>query len=106
MGSTSSAVNLVAVILFALRSPIAYAPAVFLSKLYANSMMVFLNDRIPSGPDCDGRAVSLKIVARPLDSVRFAKAPAPEDTAQELALESSDNASSTSGQTTVENPSK
>jgi hypothetical protein len=70
-------------------------------------MMVFLNDRIPSSHDCDGRVASLEIVTRPLGSVRFATVPGPEDTAQEqLALESSDDASSTSGRTAVENTSK
>ena len=33
-------------------------PAIVLSKLYANSMMVFLNDRIPSSHGHDGHAMS------------------------------------------------
>ena len=48
----SAAINLLTVILFRLpmRGTLSagYGLAIVLSKLYANSMMVFLNDRIPS----------------------------------------------------------
>jgi hypothetical protein len=55
----SAAINLLTVILFALRSPAIYGPPIILSKLYANSMMVFLNNRILGAHDCGGQAIPL-----------------------------------------------
>ena len=55
----------------------ALGPAIVLSKLYANSMMVFVNDRIPSGRD--GRTMSAVVV----DSLHFAPVAGSEDTAME-----------------------
>jgi hypothetical protein len=54
----SAAINLITVILLLKRGMAALGPAIVLSKLYANSMMVFLNDRIPSSRDHDGHATS------------------------------------------------
>lgn len=82
---------------------IAYGPAIVLSKLYANSMMVFLNDRTPSAR---GRGSHATVV---LDSLHFATVAGPTDTALELALEGydTDGAESTrSARTAVEVPVK
>jgi hypothetical protein len=58
----------------------ALGPAIVLSKLYANSMMVFVNDRIPSGHSRDSRSMSAVV----LDSLHFAPvAGESEDTALE-----------------------
>ncbi|KAF8660116.1 hypothetical protein AX14_007458 [Amanita brunnescens Koide BX004] len=60
-GALTAAINLLTVILFRLpmRGTLSagYGLAIVLSKLYANSMMVFLNDRIPSSHH-DGHAMS------------------------------------------------
>jgi hypothetical protein len=90
-----------------MRSPAAYGPAIVLSKLYANSVMVVLNDRIPS---CNGQAAAAQMVTRPLGSIRFATVSGPAGTAQEVqeqqALEYRDDArSNMSGQMAVEEPS-
>ena len=92
----SAAINLVTLILFAMRSPGAYAPIICLSKLYANSMMVFLNDRVMSGHDCGGQAISLETMTGALGSFRFATVPGPTDTVaqEQLVSEGSDNTGS------------
>ena len=60
-----------------MRSQTAYAPTIGLSKLYANSMMVFLNDRIMSGrDDCGGQ----ETVTGALGSFRFTTVSGPTDT--------------------------
>ena len=85
-------IKLVTVILFAVGSDTAWGPAVVLSKLYANSMMVFLNDRIPSGHGHDDHTTS-EAVTGALDSMRFARLSGRADTAQEqLALEDCNDA--------------
>ncbi|KAF8721591.1 hypothetical protein AX14_010272 [Amanita brunnescens Koide BX004] len=96
-GALTAAINLVTVILASLGSRAVYGPAIVLSKLYANSMMVFLNDRIPSYHGRDGQIAS-EMVTGALGSIHFATAPGPADTAQEqLALdEGCNNASCTS----------
>lgn len=89
--------NLVTVILFTQGSPAAYGPAIVLSKLYANSMMVLLNDRIPSGHGYGGQAVA-QMVTKPLGSIHFATTPGLADTAQEqIPLEGADASSSITG---------
>ena len=93
-----AAINLVTLILFALSSPAVYGPAIILSKLYANSMMVFLNDRIQFGPD--GWQPVSEMATRPLGPIHFAIPPGQADTAQEqIDLEGN---SRMSGQTAVE----
>ena len=69
-------------------------------------MMVFLNDRIPSGHDCGGQAISLETMTGALDSFRFATVPGPTDTVaqEQQASEGSDNAGSS--MPAVEGPSK
>ncbi|KAF8677811.1 hypothetical protein AX14_004783 [Amanita brunnescens Koide BX004] len=57
-GALTAVVNLLTVILLLKKATTALGPAIVLSKLYANSMMVFLNDRIPSSHDHDGHATS------------------------------------------------
>ena len=90
-------------ILFALGSPTVLGPAIVLSKLYANSMMVFLNDRIPYGHGCNDQ----KVVTGLPGSIRFVSAPKPADAVpKQLSLESCGNASSASGRTAVEDSSK
>ena len=51
-----------------------------MSKLYANSMMVFLNDRVMSGHDGGSQSTSSETVTGALDSLRFATGPGPMDT--------------------------
>jgi hypothetical protein len=104
----SAAVNLVTVVIFAWGLAygdfaIVYGPAIVLSKLYANSMMVFLNDRTPSGHH--GRDNHTTVI---LDSLRFATVAGPTDSAQELALEGCDEGaeSNKSARTAVEVPVK
>ena len=64
-----------------MKSSAVYGPAIVLSKLYANSMMVFLNDRMPSGHGREDR------VTGAISSIRFATIPEPADALQEqLAL--------------------
>ena len=53
----SAAINLLTVISFAMRSPAIYGPPIILSKLYANSTMVFFNNRILGAHDCGGQAI-------------------------------------------------
>ena len=73
-----------------------------LSKLYANSMMVFLNDRILGGHDSDGQAISLETMTGAFGSMRFGTLPGPADVVQEQVLEGcNDVRGSTSGQTAV-----
>ena len=65
-------------------------------------MLVFLNDRIPSGHGRDGQAAS-EMTTGPLSSIQFVTAPGPAETAREqLALGDRDNPSSTSGRMAVE----
>ena len=68
-------------------------------------MMVFLNDRVMSGRDCGGQAISLETVAGALSSFRFATVPGPMDTAaqEQLASEGFDHAGSIA--LAVEDPS-
>ena len=78
----SVAINLLTVLLCILTGPAALGPAIVLSKLYANSMMVLVNDRIPSGHGRDGRTMSgTGTVA--LGSLHFANVDGSEDTVQE-----------------------
>ena len=104
----SAVINLITLILFALNSPAAWGPEIVLSMLYANSMMVFLNNRILSGLHGSGdQEESLEMVTEPFGSVRFTTASGPADAAQELALDGHDNTrSSTSGRTVAEDSSK
>jgi hypothetical protein len=51
-----------------------------MSKLYANSMMVFLNDRVMSGHDGGSQSTSSETATGALDSLRFATVPGPMDT--------------------------
>lgn len=85
-------------------SPIALAPTIVLSKLYANSMMVFLNDRILYDHGRGDHTAS-EMVTGALGSMRFATLSGPANAVQErLALEGCNDArgtSSTSGQTAV-----
>ena len=60
------------------RAPL--GPAIVLSKLYANSMMVFLNDRIPSSHGQDGHTMS-NVVS--LGSLHFRTVAGSVDTAPE-----------------------
>ncbi len=78
----SAIINLITVILFAVPTGGAfYGPAVVLSKLYANSMMVFLNDRTPALYGRDGHVTS-DVVTVPLGSLHFEIATGPADAAQ------------------------
>ena len=88
--------NLITLISFALGSRARYTLIIFMSKLYANSMMVFLNDRVMSGHACGGQATSLETATGALGSLRFAAVPGPTDTVvrEQLAPEGSDNAGS------------
>ena len=47
-----------------------YGPAIVLSKLYANSMMVFLNNRAPARRGPDGHITS-DVVTVPLGPLHF-----------------------------------
>ena len=78
-------------------------PAIVLSKIYANSMMVFLNDRIPYGHDGSGQAISLEMMTGSLHPHHLATLPGPADAAQgQLALEGCNSArDNTPGQTAV-----
>jgi len=79
----SAIINLITVILFAAQMHDAiYGPAIVLSKLYANSMMVFLNDRAPALCGRDGHETS-DVVTVPLGSLHFETATGPVDAAQE-----------------------
>lgn len=78
----SAIINLITVIFAVLVPNAIYGPAILLSKLYANSMMVFLNDRAPARRDRDGHVTS-DVVTVPLVSLRFETATGPEDAAQE-----------------------
>ena len=103
---TSATINLATLMLFALWSYAGITSAIVLSKLYANSMMVFLNDRIPSGHDFGGQAISLEIMTGGLGSFRFTTVPGPTDMAaqeQQVASEGSDNVGSS--MPAVEDPS-
>ena len=80
-------INLATVILFVLESYAALGPSIVLSQLYANSMMVFLNDRIPSSHYRDDHVTS-EMVTGVLGSMRFATVPGRADAVEEqLALE-------------------
>ena len=90
-------INLLTVILCALLSGLALGPAIALSKLYANSMMVFVNDRIPSGHGRDGRTMTGTVIG----SLHFAAPAGSGYTAQERSTWEGgcdDEMSSTSGQ--------
>ena len=99
----SVAVNFVTVILLGLKSYTVCGPAMVLSKLYANSVMVFLNNRIPPrhACTCNGQA-ALEMENGPPGSFRSAIARAPADSMppEQLALERS--RTSASGRTVVE----
>ena len=98
----SAAVNHTCVYLFAQGSPVAYGPSIVLSKVYANSMMVFLNDRIPRH-----RRTMPEPVNGTLGSIHFATELGPADTAQVTSSGGSDSTrSSMSGRTTIEEASK
>ena len=89
-----------------MKSIAVYGPAIVLSKLYANCMMVFLNDRVMYGHDRDDQVVS-EMVAGTLGSIHFATAE-PVETAEELALDEGDDSAgrSTLGRTAIEDLSK
>ena len=61
---------------------VVYGPAILLSKLYANSMMVFLNNRPPARRGRDGHVIS-DVVTVPLGSLHFETATGLADAAQE-----------------------
>jgi len=76
----SAIISLITVILFAAQMLNAtYGPATVLSNLYANSMMVLLNDRAPAFRGHDGHVIS-DVVTVPL---HFETATGPADAAQE-----------------------
>ena len=104
----SAVINHTSVILFAQGSPVAYGPSIVLSKVYANSMMVFLNDRILSDRSRDGQTMPERAnVTVPLSSIHFATTIGPADTAQVTSFGGSESTrSSMSGRTTNEDPSK
>jgi hypothetical protein len=77
----SVAINLLTVLLLVLKGNAALGPAIVLSKLYANSMMVFVNDRIPSSHGRHGHALS-NTVTVPLTSLHFATVVGEEATTQ------------------------
>ena len=81
-----------------------------LSMLYANSMMVFLNNRIMSGLRGSSDEVeTLEMVTEPFGSIRFTTASEPAGAVPErLALDSRDHntRSSTSGRTAGDDSSK
>ncbi|KAF8733226.1 hypothetical protein AX14_004043 [Amanita brunnescens Koide BX004] len=91
-GALTIAVNFVTVILLGLKSYTVCGPAMVLSKLYANSVMVFLNNRIPPrhACTCNGQA-ALEMENGPPGSFRSAIARAPADSMppEQLALERS-----------------
>ena len=89
-----------------MRSPAAYALTIGLSKLYANSMMVFLNDRVMSGRDCGGQAISLETMTGALGSFRFATTPGPTDTVAQEQLASDGSHNTGSNMPAVEDLSK
>ena len=95
-------INLVAVILFALGSEAAWGLAIVLSKLYANSMMVFLNDRIPSSHGRDDYTIS-EMATGARGSMHFATLRGPADAVQEQLVSDgcNDARGSKPGQTTV-----
>ena len=95
----SAATYLITITLFAVKSAAVSGIVIVVSKLYANSMMVSLNDRIPSSHGGNGQAVS-EMVTGAVGSIHFATAPGPTEPAQEqLASNGCDSArSSTSGQ--------
>ncbi|KAF8316029.1 hypothetical protein F5887DRAFT_1228507 [Amanita rubescens] len=82
----SAIVNLITVILFTARilgdASAVYGPAIVLSKLYANSMMVFLNDRAPAFRGFDSDA-TLDVVTVPFGPLHFETATGPADSNQE-----------------------
>ena len=97
-GGKSAAINLLTVTLFLHTSTL--GPAIVLSKLYANSMMVFLNDRIPSSHGHDGHAMSNAVT---LGSLHFRTVAGSVDTAQEQPGRC-DDVRGTSGETAVKDP--
>jgi len=101
-GALTAIVNHSSVYLFAQGSPVAYGPSIVLSKVYANSMMVFLNDRILS----DRQKVS-QTANGPFGSINVATTLGPAETAQVTSFGGSHSIrSSTSGRSTIEDPSK
>ena len=76
----SAAINLLTVAVFLMTGSADPGPAIVLSKLYANSMMVFLNDRIPSSHGQDGHTMS-NVVS--LGSLHFRTVAGSVDTAPE-----------------------
>ncbi|KAF8672507.1 hypothetical protein AX14_005568 [Amanita brunnescens Koide BX004] len=97
-GALTAAINLLTVTLFLHTSTL--GPAIVLSKLYANSMMVFLNDRIPSSHGHDGHAMSNAVT---LGSLHFRTVAGSVDTAQEQPGRC-DDVRGTSGETAVKDP--
>ena len=98
----SAVINHTSVILFAQGSPIAYGPSIVLSKVYANSMMVFLNDRILSE-----RKRASQTANGPFGSINVATTLGPAETAQVTSSGGSHSTrSSMSERSTIEDPSK
>ena len=93
----SAAINLLTVVVFLMTGSADPGPAIVLSKLYANSMMVFLNDRIPSSRH-DGHAMSNAVS---LGSLHFRTVAGSVDIAQEQPAEKGgcDDIRGTSGET-------
>ncbi|KAF8350400.1 hypothetical protein F5887DRAFT_1208489 [Amanita rubescens] len=78
----SAIVNLITVIFIVWVLDTIYGPAIVLSKLYANSMMVFLNDRAPAFRGLDSNA-TLDVVTVPFGPLHFETATGPADANQE-----------------------
>ncbi|KAF8350401.1 hypothetical protein F5887DRAFT_1278627 [Amanita rubescens] len=81
-GTMTAIVNLITVIFAAQVLDTTYSPAIVLSKLYANSMMVFLNDRAPAFRGLDSSA-TLDVVTVPFGPLHFETATGPVDANQE-----------------------
>ncbi|KAF8701704.1 hypothetical protein AX14_000333, partial [Amanita brunnescens Koide BX004] len=96
-GALTAAINLLTVVVFFMTGTADPGPAIVLSKLYANSMMVFLNDRIPSSRH-DGHAMSNTVS---LGSLHFRTVAGSVDIAQEQPAEKGgcDDIRGTSGET-------
>ncbi|KAF8734719.1 hypothetical protein AX14_003056 [Amanita brunnescens Koide BX004] len=88
-GALTVAINLLTVLLLVLKGNAALGPAIVLSKLYANSMMVFVNDRIPSSHGRHGHALS-NTVTVPLTLLHFATVVGEEATTQEQPAQEGD----------------
>jgi len=77
-GTLTAIINLITVIFAILmrNDDAFYGPPIVLSKLYANSMMVFLNDRAPVRRGLDDHVTS-DVVTVPLGSLHFETATGP-----------------------------